>query len=181
MMRIVPLVLWFPSVVSFSLTRQHNGRGAPLGVKLSSQAQAVPIADIIGYNRLPCGLAAELKQNAASHKLNMWIIDDCDSIMSQDGSRIVAQANGYMKSVKCTRWKELQETTTYHAGLAGLLKAPTSFTLLDEDAGDLSVAWQKLDNGSVRRHVESLQSFIKSPMPDGTYYTIDPTYKRAHQ
>mmetsp|Transcript_13521 Transcript_13521/g.31429 ORF Transcript_13521/g.31429 Transcript_13521/m.31429 type:complete len:311 (-) Transcript_13521:413-1345(-) len=49
-----------------------------------------------------------------------------------DGHRIVDTANrNYVKIVSSTRWEEIRECVSYHIHMAGLLRTPTRFRLLN--------------------------------------------------
>lgn len=53
-----------------------------------------------------------------------------------DGHRLISTNDQTkVKLVSCTRWKEIQETVDYHAQMAGLLVAPTTFRLLNNPGG----------------------------------------------
>jgi len=79
------------------------------------------------------GLAQALSKNCTSFPLRIWIVDNSGSMNAADGQRLVATASSSeVKSVSCTRWKEIQETVAYHASMAALLKAPTIFRLLND-------------------------------------------------
>lgn len=84
------------------------------------------------------GLSRALAKSCSSFPLRLWIIDNSGSMNSADGNMLVATKScSEVKSISCTRWKELQETVHYHAQMAGLLKAPTIFRLLNppEESG----------------------------------------------
>ena len=83
-----------------------------------------------GYTK---GLAQALSENCTSFPLRIWIVDNSGSMNMCDGQKLVATASSSeVKSVSCTRWKEIQETVDYHASMAALLKAPTIFRLLND-------------------------------------------------
>jgi len=63
--------------------------------------------------------------------LRIWLVDNSGSMATSDGNRMVNAKNGELKSVSCTRWKEIQETVDYHVHLSALLRAPTTFRLLN--------------------------------------------------
>ena len=83
-----------------------------------------------GYSR---GLAKMLGESLDVFSLRVWIVDNSGSMSHNDGHRFVAtSSSSSIKVVKCTRWKEIQETVEYHARMAALLKAPTIFRLLND-------------------------------------------------
>ncbi len=50
-----------------------------------------------------------------------------------DGHRIAESlSSNVVKLVQCSRWSELQQTVEYHAQIAGLMRAPTVFRLLND-------------------------------------------------
>jgi len=74
------------------------------------------------------GLARALVESCSSFPLRIWVIDNSGSMNSVDGNMLVAtKSSSEVKSVSCTRWKEIQETVKYHAQMAALLKAPPTF------------------------------------------------------
>jgi hypothetical protein len=50
---------------------------------------------------------------------------------SPDGHRLHQTTTNQVKVLDCTRWAEIQDTVTYHARIAALLEAPTSFRFLN--------------------------------------------------
>lgn len=83
-----------------------------------------------GYSR---GLAKMLGDSLDVFPLRIWIVDNSGSMSHNDGHRFVeTSSSSNVKVVRCTRWKEIQETVEYHARMAALLKAPTIFRLLND-------------------------------------------------
>ena len=79
------------------------------------------------------GLSEALCENCNTFPLRIFIVDNSGSMNFPDGNRLVATANSaQVKSVGCTRWREIQETIDYHAEMAALLRAPTIFRLLND-------------------------------------------------
>jgi hypothetical protein len=58
------------------------------------------------------------------------IVDDSGSMMTNDGHHLLTTRTG-LKSVTCSRWKELSESMKFHAQLAHLADATTEFRLLN--------------------------------------------------
>jgi len=84
----------------------------------------------------PKGLVEGLIENVTyNFSLRIWVLDNSGSMQASDGSRLVETSSDVdkksFKSVKCTRFQELKENAMYHAKLAGLLKAPTIFRMLN--------------------------------------------------
>jgi hypothetical protein len=90
-------------------------------------------------------------------------------MMQKDGHRMLEMKDGSFNMVECTRWRELTETVKYHAGLAGLLKGPTSFQLLNQAAEypTMSVAWDAVDTASVTNDAANVVTVIQTAMPRG--------------
>lgn len=79
------------------------------------------------------GLIEALEDNCNVFPLRIWVIDNSGSMNSGDGNRLVATTtSNEVRSVPCTRWKEIQETIEYHIDMAALLQAPTIFRLLND-------------------------------------------------
>lgn len=75
----------------------------------------------------PRGLALEMGNTRSVFPVRFWVLDNSGSMMTNDGSCIRGTS-----SIQCTRWAELQETVSYHAGLAAALHATTVFRLLND-------------------------------------------------
>jgi len=54
---------------------------------------------------------------------------------TSDGHRTHLTIDNRVRLLNCTRWAELRDTVSYHAQLAALLEAPTSFRLLNPACG----------------------------------------------
>ena len=53
-------------------------------------------------------------------------------MIKTDGQRFVEDGNSScIRTVPCSRWKEIQQTVMYHVQMAALLKVPTTFRLLN--------------------------------------------------
>jgi len=118
------------------------------------------------------GMIDALCKSTTSFPLRIWIVDNSGSMNIADGQRIVSTVSStQVKSVQCTRWKEIQETVEYHIQLAGLLKAPTTFRFLnppsDGSAQEFSVADKGDDmiGDDITRGVEIIKN---SPLMRGT-------------
>lgn len=77
------------------------------------------------------GLAQALYKNKQAFAKSIWIVDNSGSMNTSDGKRIVPH-RGIYKFVDSTRWAEMVETVDYHTQLAALLRAPTTFRLLND-------------------------------------------------
>jgi len=79
------------------------------------------------------GLAKSLGQNNVTFPLRFWIVDNSGSMQNTDGCQMItSNSQAKVRMATCTRWKEIQDTVDYHVQMAGLLKAPTKFRLLND-------------------------------------------------
>jgi len=90
----------------------------------------------------PEGLVAALVECSSAFLFRTWVVDNSGSMQLTDGHRVVERVSkkklknkettaNKIKCVSCTRWEELRGCVNYQAGLAGILKAPTTFRLLN--------------------------------------------------
>jgi hypothetical protein len=78
------------------------------------------------------GLIFAVTMNCLHFLKSFWIIDDSGSMQTQDGQRIITnRKDSKLKFATCTRWKETVEAVDYHARLAALTHAPTTYRLLN--------------------------------------------------
>lgn len=79
------------------------------------------------------GLARAMSKNNAAFPIRIWVVDNSGSMTQSDGHRLVeTKKKDDVRAVSCTRWREIQETVTYHAQMAALLEAPTVFRMLND-------------------------------------------------
>jgi len=78
------------------------------------------------------GLAQALEKNKLAFSKAIWIVDNSGSMQTRDGQRIIPDKRAGYKFVSSTRWAEMVETVDYHAQLAALVQAPTTFRLLND-------------------------------------------------
>jgi len=74
------------------------------------------------------GMVESLQQTVNKFPHRFWVVDNSGSMRENDGYCV----NLSGRTVKCTRWKEIQECVSYHINLAALLFSPTTFTLLND-------------------------------------------------
>jgi hypothetical protein len=79
----------------------------------------------------PPGLSQELVKTVLNTPVRFWVIDNSGSMWTSDGHVLRGKAKNNMQLVPCTRWAEMQATVECHAELAGILEAPTIFTMLN--------------------------------------------------
>lgn len=135
-----------------------------------------------GYTK---GLCDALAENCNTFALRIWVVDNSGSMNSTDGQRLIPMKNvGEVKSVPCTRWKEIVETVDYHVQLAALLQAPTQFRLLNPPqvsglAQDFSVA----ERGSafIREDVQIAHDIMTKSSPIGVTPLTEHIYNIQQQ
>lgn len=138
------------------------------------------------------GLSNEILLFTKTYSLRFWIVDNSGSMANTDGNRLVntKSSSTPYKMVSCSRWKEIQETVDYHAQLAALLEAPTTFRLLNNPGAhvgpqefsiattgselihrDLEVARQTMSRGSpigvtpLAKHIREIKQQIYELAP----------------
>jgi len=80
------------------------------------------------------------------------------SMQRSDGHRIISSPSRNIKTVDSTRWEEIKESVTYHAQMAGLLRAETWFRLLNDPGArvgpqQFEVASNSTTDGDVQRAI----------------------------
>jgi len=108
-----------------------------------------------GFTR---GLAKSLSMNNAIFPLRIWVVDNSGSMQRSDGHRIISSPSRNIKTVDSTRWEEIKESVTYHAQMAGLLRAETWFRLLNDPGArvgpqQFEVASNSTTDGDVQRAI----------------------------
>jgi hypothetical protein len=80
------------------------------------------------------GLIHALAANRLAIAHTIWLVDNSGSMLTADGCHMVESRGGTecFQLAPCTRWRELEQTVEYHAQLAALLKAPTTFRLIND-------------------------------------------------
>jgi len=117
------------------------------------------------------GLARALNANYEHFPVRFWIVDNSGSMNKPDGHRIIETCvKNDVKIVDCTRWEEIKECVNYHAGLSGLLFAPTVFKFLNSPGAragsqQLSVAEYSLHN--VQDEQYTIRTTMNNTSPEG--------------
>jgi len=117
------------------------------------------------------GMAKAIAQSNVTFPRRFWVVDNSGSMAATDGNRIIASSgNKTFKMCSCTRWKEIQETVEYHAQIAGLLKSPTIFRLLNNPGArvgpqEFGVA-DKVDS-MIPNDIQVAQQTINRATPSG--------------
>jgi hypothetical protein len=92
------------------------------------------IDTLMSEHGLTNGLIHALATNRRAIAHTIWLVDNSGSMLTSDGHYMV-KSPGETQSVRfatCTRWRELQQTVECHAQLAALMKAPTTFRLIND-------------------------------------------------
>ena len=118
------------------------------------------------------GLVKALCDSVSAFPLRIWVVDNSGSMKSADGTRFVQTSKmSEVKTVSCTRWKELQGTIAYHAQLVALLRAPTVFRMLNDPGSrvgpqQFGVA-DKGPRGSVEDDLRAANAIMDQASPRG--------------
>jgi Mg-chelatase subunit ChlD len=108
------------------------------------------------------GLAQALATNKRAFALAVWIVDNSGSMQTRDGHRIVEGSSGAFKFVECSRWAEMQQTVEYHAQMAALMCAPTTFRLLNDPGCIAGPQIFSIANGSGSTADQDLEVALKT-------------------
>jgi len=90
-----------------------------------------------------------------------------------DGNRLISTKNSSnVKLVQCTRWAELQETVNYHVHMAALIKAPTTFRLLNNPGAhigpqEFSIADKGFDLHLIENDLQIAKHTMMNASPSG--------------
>eukprot|EP00586_Coscinodiscus_wailesii_P000364 CAMPEP_0172487286 /NCGR_PEP_ID=MMETSP1066-20121228/16314_1 /TAXON_ID=671091 /ORGANISM="Coscinodiscus wailesii, Strain CCMP2513" /LENGTH=395 /DNA_ID=CAMNT_0013253807 /DNA_START=73 /DNA_END=1260 /DNA_ORIENTATION=- len=128
------------------------------------------------------GLAKSLFDNVQTFPLRIWILDNSGSMAACDGHRFVETRSrkAPVKMVSCTRWNELQETVEYHARIAGLLRAPTTFRLLNDPglgAGQQEFSISQTGDEMIPQDIKKANDIMRRSAPRG----ITPLTSHIHE
>jgi len=77
------------------------------------------------------GLIQSIIRSNEAFPVRFWVVDNSGSMTTFDGHKIHQLPGNQIKLLNCSRWAEIQDTVAYHARMAALLEAPTSFRLLN--------------------------------------------------
>jgi hypothetical protein len=99
----------------------------------------------------------------------IWIVDNSGSMITYDGRKLVStKKKNQVKWELCSRWEELKECVTYHAQMAALLDAPTTFTLLNPpNNAPQSYGVAELGPDMVEEELASLFHTLSNSHPSG--------------
>lgn len=126
MCQAVPLIPGYAKKSFDTAPLQINIKASNAIVSPSSTANLIKQ----GYSR---GLVQSLGENKQAIQLRIWIVDNSGSMKTNDGNKIcLGKGNGVSIVAGCSRWTEMQQTVEYHARLAALIQAPTTFRMLND-------------------------------------------------
>ena len=135
---------------NYNNSKNTNANSAPYAIAVNNATVVAlpcpPVADAVAApskeiskdseNQLKqqgytSGLIQSIKNNRDAFPMRIWVVDNSGSMTTPDGHRLLTTADNRVKMLDCTRWAEIQDTVDYHARVAALLEAPTSFRLLN--------------------------------------------------
>jgi hypothetical protein len=119
------------------------------------------------------GLIHQVERTITETPLRIWLLDNSASMNLLDGYRVFMDSptSKDVRMVKCTRWQELVEAVRYHAQLAALTKAPTSFRLLNScpnTPSEYTIAHQPIYNvNDMNQQLATITKSMGSIQPTG--------------
>jgi len=136
---------------------------------------AVPehqIAQLVGqgYTR---GLANSLAGTIHKFPLRIWVVDNSGSMNATDGHRFVETKDQRdLKVVGCSRWNEIRDCVEYHARLAAVLMAPTTWRMLNDpscgpNSQQFDIAQKTLDDDVTQEELDRAITIMKTAQPGG--------------
>lgn len=184
-------------------TRHSFSRGTsyPVATEINDDDHSYPLAETVA---LPChsasiaeddasttitseeylknqgyakGLLEAIEHNNGSYPLRIWIVDNSGSMNVQDSQRLVEYQDGRFKLENCSRWAELQDTVKYHAEMAGLLNAPTSFRLLNPTLGVSRFGVAETGAENALEDLRVAKKNISSISPNGATPLVEHVYE----
>jgi hypothetical protein len=123
-----------------------------------------------GYTQ---GLIDVISSSTNYFPLRIWVVDNSGSMNKNDGNRLISTSkNSHVKLASCTRWAELCETISYHAQMAALIQAPTTFRLLNNPGAhvgpqEFSICDKGLDPAIIEGDLELATRTMQRASPSG--------------
>lgn len=165
------------SNLRINLQRERSSYKLPSDTTRSTTVNAKEIERLVEQG-FTVGLAKSLATNNVSFPLRIWVVDNSGSMQMTDGHRIVPTTKrNDVRIVECTRWDEIKECVNYHAQMAALLNAPTTFRLLnDPGAGvgsqqfgvaERSTSSYPSSSAGVMQDVQTVVSTMNRTRPSG--------------
>lgn len=163
-------------------THAHHNKGTLQSQPTRLNTQQLQQLKEQGYTQ---GLCDAIVENCNNFPLRIWIVDNSGSMNSTDGQKLIPMKNvGQIKSIPCTRWKEIVDTVDYHVQLSALLQAPTQFRLLNPpNVPGLSQDFSVAERGSafIRQDVENARRIMNESSPVGVTPLTDHIYQIQQQ
>jgi len=123
-----------PASASHPSTISRTAQVLPTHMFGSSKAAPAPdegpVREFLARHEFPPGLAETMLQTKGAFAHRYWVVDNSGSMCLLDGQRFEAH-KGKERMVACSRYEEAKDLLLFHAELAALLHAPTTFTFLN--------------------------------------------------
>jgi len=117
------------------------------------------------------GLVESLQRSVKDFPLRIWVVDNSGSMQASDGNRLVpTKSKNDVRFVPCTRWEEIKECVKYHIEMAALLRAPTSFRLLNHPGytvGQSQIDIAQTGEDMIRQEVSQGMTVMDNTQPKG--------------
>lgn len=113
------------------------------------------------------GLIESLTRSNDAFPLRIWVVDNSGSMTTPDGHRLYQTPDNRVRLLDCSRWAEIQDTVTYHANVAALLEAPTSFRLLNPTCGKQQFGVAERGPEHIQEDLRNVLSNIRGISPSG--------------
>ena len=121
-----------------------------------------------GFTR---GLVESLLRSVHDFPLRIWVVDNSGSMQASDGHRLVpTKSKNDVRFVESTRWEEIKECVKYHIEMVALLRAPTSFRLLNHPGytvGSSQIDIAQTGEDMIRQEVMQGITIIDRTQPKG--------------
>jgi hypothetical protein len=113
------------------------------------------------------GLIESITRSNDEFPLRIWVVDNSGSMTTPDGHRLHQFSDNRVRLLDCSRWAEIQDTVTYHATVAALLKAPTTFRLLNQTCGKQQFGVAERGPEHTQEDLRTVLSNIRGISPSG--------------
>jgi Mg-chelatase subunit ChlD len=113
------------------------------------------------------GLIESLTRSNDAFPLRIWVVDNSGSMTTPDGHRLYQTPDNRVRLLDCSRWAEIQNTVKYHARVAALLEAPTSFRLLNPTYGKQQFGVAERGPEHTQEDLRNVLSCISDISPSG--------------
>jgi Mg-chelatase subunit ChlD len=141
-----------------------------------SQFDNVQVRQMLQQQGYTTSLIEALRRNKLAYAQSIWVVDNSGSMQTRDGHRIVSgkTSESALKFVECSRWAEMQQTVDYHAQMAALLHAPTTFRLLNDPGRvcgpqifSIAVQADPIGNSRIDEELSIAVSTMQNTQPGG--------------